>query len=42
MARRQNEAVSIGPIGLLGIEAQRFSKEDGGNVSHAHGHARMP
>ncbi|MNX84449.1 hypothetical protein D3C86_1162460 [compost metagenome] len=39
VARRQDEAVAVGPVGAAGVELQEFRVEDGGDVGHAHGHS---
>ena len=39
VARRQNETVAVRPTGFGRIETQRFAKEHGRHISHAHGHA---
>ena len=39
MARRQHEAVAIGPARRIGIEFQELRPEDRGDIGHAHRHA---
>ena len=41
VARRQDEAVAVGPLGVGGVKAQELAEQHGGDVRHAHGHARV-
>ena len=41
VAGRQDEAVAVGPLGVGGVEAQRLAEEHGGDIGHAHRHARV-
>jgi hypothetical protein len=41
VARRQHEAVAIGPVGCCGIELQEFAEQHARHVGHAHRQARM-
>ena len=41
VARRQNEAVPVGPAGRGGVELEKTGPQHGRHVGHAHGHARM-
>ncbi len=41
MARRQHEAVAVGPVRIGGVELVEPGPEHGGNVGHAHRQAGM-
>ena len=40
VAGRQDEAVAVGPVGMLRVELEEPGPQHGGDVGHAHGHAR--
>ena len=42
MARRQDEAIPVGPAGQRRIELHIVAEQHRRDVRHAHGHARMP
>ena len=42
VARRQNKAIAIGPIGVLDVELEEAAPQHGGNISEPHRRARMP
>ena len=37
----EDEAIAVRPIGGRGVELQEAGEENGGDISHAHGHAGM-
>lgn len=39
---RENESITIDPVGVVGVESHEFVEEDVGNGCHAHGRAGMP
>jgi hypothetical protein len=39
MARREHEAVAVGPVGAGRVVLQELREQHGGDVGHAHGHA---
>jgi hypothetical protein len=41
VARREHEAIAIGPLGRGGIELQKARPQHRGNIGHAHRHARV-
>src|SRR5262249_27860608 len=42
VAGREHEAVPVGPIRPAWIELEDVAKQNGGDVGHAHWHARVP
>ena len=42
VARREHEAVAVGPVGAVGVVLQEFGPEHRGDIGHAHGHALVP
>lgn len=39
---RQNESITIDPVGVFGVESHEFVEKDVGNRCHTHGRAGMP
>lgn len=38
---RENESVTVDPLGVLGVELHEFVEQDVGDGSHAHGRTRV-
>lgn len=39
---RENESITIDPVGVLGVESHEFVEKDVGNRCHTHGRTGMP